>query len=141
MELMGLHVNSVTYVGLVMSIGLMVDYVMHVVIRYYESKKQSREEKVKDTLNTIGSSVLIGGLSTFLGIIPLAFSTSEIFWNIFVIFVGLVILGCAHGLILLPVILSYLGPTDHVHKARSKSVVQNNQIAASVGADDVDNLS
>jgi len=122
MELMGLHVNSVTYVGLVMSIGLMVDYVMHVVIKYFESKKMSREAKVKDTLNTIGSSVLIGGLSTFLGIIPLAFSTSEIFWSIFVIFVGLVILGCAHGLILLPVILSYVGPTGHVHKTRSKSV-------------------
>eukprot|EP00549_Striatella_unipunctata_P007214 CAMPEP_0118691254 /NCGR_PEP_ID=MMETSP0800-20121206/10574_1 /TAXON_ID=210618 ORGANISM="Striatella unipunctata, Strain CCMP2910" /NCGR_SAMPLE_ID=MMETSP0800 /ASSEMBLY_ACC=CAM_ASM_000638 /LENGTH=867 /DNA_ID=CAMNT_0006589005 /DNA_START=310 /DNA_END=2913 /DNA_ORIENTATION=- len=109
-QIAGLHVNSVTYISMVMSIGLMVDYVMHVVIRYYESEKGTREEKVRDTLSTMGSSILIGGISTLLGVIPLAFSTSSIFTTIFVSFIGLVLLGCAHGLILLPVVLSMVGP-------------------------------
>ena len=69
-----------------------------------------REAKTKDTLKTIGSSILIGGISTFLGILPLAFSTSAIFTTIFVTFIGLVTLGTGHGLILLPVVLSMWGP-------------------------------
>ena len=110
----GLHVNVVTYVALVMSIGLLVDFLMHVLLRYYESPLEGREPKVKDTLRTMGSSILIGGISTFLGVIPLAFSTSTIFNSIFVTFIGLVTLGAGHGLILLPVLLSLVGPKDKI---------------------------
>lgn len=97
-----------------MSIGLLVDFLMHVLLRYYESTKTGREAKVKDTLRTMGTSILVGGISTFLGVLPLAFSTSNIFNTIFVSFVGLVTLGAGHGLILLPVILSILGPKDSI---------------------------
>ena len=88
---------------------------MHVLLRYYESPMEGREAKVKDTLKTMGSSILIGGISTFLGVIPLAFSTSTIFTTIFVTFIGLVTLGAGHGLILLPVILSMCGPNVCIH--------------------------
>lgn len=47
-----------------------------------------------------------------LGVVPLAFSTSEIIRTIFVVFIGLVTLGLGHGLILLPVLLSLIGPTN-----------------------------
>jgi Niemann-Pick C1 protein len=61
-------------------------------------------------------SILIGGTSTFLGVVPLAFSTSDIFFTIFIIFMGLVVLGVSHGLILLPVVLSLIGPVENVTK-------------------------
>lgn len=94
-----------------MSIGLSVDYLMHVLLRYYDSPATtSREARIKDTLGTMGSSVLIGGLSTFFGMLPLAFSTSSVFKAVFVLFAGLVSLGISHGLILLPVLLSIFGP-------------------------------
>jgi Niemann-Pick C1 protein len=115
-QVAGLHINSVTYIGLVMSIGLMVDYVMHIVVTYFESAAPTREGKVRDTLETIGVSILIGGTSTFLGVVPLAFSTSDIFFTIFIIFMGLVVLGVSHGLILLPVVLSLIGPVENVTK-------------------------
>jgi len=110
LQLAGVSINAVSYIALVMSIGLLVDFLLHVLLRYYESKELLREEKVKDTLRTVGSSVLIGGISTFLGIIPLAFSTSDIFFTIFITFLGLVTLGLTHGLIFIPVVLSILGP-------------------------------
>lgn len=65
---------------------------------------------MKETLETMGASILVGGLSTFLGVIPLAFSTSAILRTVFTAFFAMVTLGLTHGLILLPVVLSLVGP-------------------------------
>lgn len=104
-------INPSPDIGLVMSIGLLVDFVMHILLRYYESEG-NRTKKTINTLKTMGSSIFLGGTSSLLGTLPLAFSTSEMFFNIFIVFFGLVVLGTAHGLILLPVILSTVGPED-----------------------------
>jgi Niemann-Pick C1 protein len=90
----GIDVNGVTYVSLMMAIGLLVDYMMHVTLRYYETPvSSSRDAKVKDVLRTMGASVVLGGLSTFVGIIPLMFSASDIIYIFVVTFSGVVFLG------------------------------------------------
>ncbi|CAB9497246.1 Pick C1-like protein 1 [Seminavis robusta] len=111
LQFAGLSINPLTYICLVISVGLLVDFIMHILLRYYESTMPTREEKVKDTLRTMGSSILVGGLSTCLGVFPLAFSSSGIIKTVFVMFMAMVALGVSHGLLLLPVILSYVGPT------------------------------
>ena len=83
---------------------------MHILLKYYESPCATREMKVKDALQTMGSSVIVGGLSTFLGVVPLLFSTSQIMTSLFYGFWGMVVIGLSHGVILLPVLLSYIGP-------------------------------
>jgi Niemann-Pick C1 protein len=113
MQMAGIDMNAVSYIGLVMSIGLMVDYLLHVLIRYYEAPG-NRQEKVIDVFKTMGVSILVGGISTLLGTVPLAFSTSLVFYTFFIVFLGLVTLGLAHGLILLPVILSLWGPEEQL---------------------------
>lgn len=107
----GMAINPVTHVSIILSIGLMVDYVVHVLLKYFESDSSSREDKVFDCLSTMGSSVVLGGFSTILGTIPLAFSSSEIFHAVLVIFLSFVILSLAHGLLFLPVLLLVIGPT------------------------------
>ena len=90
----GVDVNGVTYVSLLMAIGLLVDYMMHITLRYYETPvSSSRDAKVKDVIRTMGASVLLGGLSTFIGIIPLVFSSSDIIYIFVVTFSGVVFLG------------------------------------------------
>lgn len=120
MQWLGVHINAVSYVSLVMSIGLVVDFVMHVVLRYFECPG-TRREKTVEMLRTMGVSVLIGGVSTFLGTLPLAFSSSEIFTTIFVVFLALVIFGTTHALILLPVLLSTFGAEEQI----STSIVEH----------------
>jgi len=105
----GINVNAISYVQLVMSIGLMVDFIMHVLMRYYEVEG-NRREKVQQTLQTMGSSIFVGGLSSLLGVSLLYFSQSQILRLVFVAIVGLVVLGITHGLVFLPVILSLIGP-------------------------------
>ena len=125
----GLHINVVTHVSLVMSIGLLVDYVVHILLRYYESSRfETREEKTKDTLQTMGAAVLSGGLSTLLGVLPLALSTSEVIRTVFVCFVAMVVLGCGHGLIFLPALLSLVGPerTPATSRSSSKNKAETN---------------
>jgi len=114
LQLAGLHINAITYVGVVMAIGLMVDYLMHIVIRYYESLQTTRRTKVIDTLETMGASVFVGGITTMLGVMLMSFASSEIFYTMFVGFIALVTLGVGHGLLFLPVVLLIVGPSDSV---------------------------
>jgi len=119
LQFCGVKINAVSYISMVMSVGLIVDFLMHPLLRYFESKEEKRDDKIKDTLRTMGVSVLIGGISTFLGVLPLAFSTSQIFFTIFITFIGLVTFGLTHGLILLPVLLSFFGPSGQIGETKT----------------------
>jgi predicted RND superfamily exporter protein len=111
-QAVGLFINPVTYISVVLSIGLMVDYVVHVMFKYFESEATTREEKVLDCLTTMGSSILLGGTSTVIATIPLAFSSSKIFLAVFIIFMSFVVLSLVHGLVFLPILLTIFGPQD-----------------------------
>ena len=92
-----------------MAIGLLVDFVMHILLRYYESSG-TRVEKTVTTLETMGSSIFLGAASTLLGILCLSMSTSDILQDVFISCVGLVMFGILNGLIFLPVTLALVGP-------------------------------
>ncbi|CAB9530727.1 Pick C1-like protein 1 [Seminavis robusta] len=131
-QLCGVSVGPVMYISMVMSIGLMVDYVMHVTYRYMEIDAIDRQEKTKQAMETIGASVMVGGLTTWLGVLPLGWSSSEIFFTVFVVFFGLVLFGLLHGLVLLPVILSLIGPQVVIQDSRhhfSAPVASSSRIA------------
>ena len=61
----------------------------------------------------MGSSIVLGGLSTILGTIPLAFSSSQIFHAVLTIFMSFVILSLVYGLLFLPILLVMCGPISN----------------------------
>jgi hypothetical protein len=61
-------------------------------------------------MKELGIAVFKGVLSTFIAILPLAFASSEIFRVFFKLFLSILIVGGSHGLVLMPVVLSLVGP-------------------------------
>ncbi|KAK7065466.1 Patched domain-containing protein 3 [Halocaridina rubra] len=108
----GLTIDTVSCIGLVLAIGLCVDYAAHIG-HTFMTKHGTREERARMTVATIGPAILHGGFSTFLAFIFLANSDSHVFVTFFKIFFAVVMYGLLHGLVFLPVLLSMLGPAPY----------------------------
>ena len=73
----------------------------------------------------MGSSVFHGGFSTFLAIIALAGAQSYIFVVFFRLWFGIIVFGMSNGFLLLPVILSFIGPLGQQHQEETPKVAKN----------------
>lgn len=101
--------------GLELAIGLSVDYAAHVAHAFLNIESREHDENARTTraltaVRHIGAAVAYGAGSTLLAVSMLAFSTSYVFVAFFRIFFLVIVFGLWHGLILLPVVLSTLGP-------------------------------
>jgi Niemann-Pick C1 protein len=110
MWVFGIRLNPVSVVNLVMAVGLAVDYSMHILHTFLRTSGKSRQDRVHAAMLEIGAAVLLGVLSTLLGVVVLAGSQSHIIRVFFQLLTGTVVLGGIVGLLFLPALLSCVGP-------------------------------
>ena len=95
-----------------------------------------KNERAKEALADMGAAVLNGGISTFLAVVVLLFSSSYVFATLATQFALTVVLGLAHGLILLPVMLSICGPRPFSSAERPVEVSKPTAAAVTVAKEE-----
>lgn len=73
------HLNAISMINIVMAIGFTVDYCTHITHSFVTSTEDSVDKRIVDALSTVGGSVLLGGVSTFLGMSLTGLATTAIF--------------------------------------------------------------
>ncbi|XP_076658012.1 patched domain-containing protein 3 [Halictus rubicundus] len=110
----GLTIDIASCIGLELGIGLSVDYAAHVAHAFVhaasETGGEDRTKRAHIAVRYIGAAVAYGAGSTLLALSMMAFSESYVFHAFLRIFILVILFGIWHGLFLLPVILSTIGP-------------------------------
>jgi predicted RND superfamily exporter protein len=110
MVIFDIPLNSISSVNLTMAVGMAVDGCAHVAHRFMWVPGTRRQRAIR-AVSELGPAVLQGASSTLVGIFFLLFAGTQIFRIFLTLAAGTVILGTAHGLIFLPVMLSICGPS------------------------------
>ena len=106
----GFSFNMITSIVIVLAVGLSVDYSTHIVYAFLEAQSKDRHERVQIALRHIGSTVLHGGITTWLSVAVLATANSYVFKVFFISFSTIVAFALLYGLLLVPVLLVLVGP-------------------------------
>ena len=131
------HVNldAVSMLSIILCIGFSVDFSAHITYAYMTAKdkkidgKTRRDEKTIAALSELGWPNVQSAMSTIIGIVPLAFANSYVFQTFFKTLFLVMGLGFIHGIVVLPVIFSLIGPgagkKDNEDKMGSKESLKD----------------
>jgi hypothetical protein len=106
-------ISGVSTIYILICVGLAVDYAAHIAHMFKESHGTARE-RARASLGRVGPSVFNAVVSTFLAVLVIGFSKSYIFKTFFKALFLVTVIAGAHGLVLLPVLLSMFGGDNGV---------------------------
>lgn len=75
MYFLDINISAISFICILMSIGLSVDYCVHIGHAFTHSDGEAPNIRLVEAVKMMGTSVLKGGMTTFLGTIVLAFSS------------------------------------------------------------------
>eukprot|EP00118_Oscarella_pearsei_P028254 m.1769 g.1769 ORF g.1769 m.1769 type:complete len:961 (+) comp7813_c0_seq1:191-3073(+) len=125
MALWGFTLNSVTTSSIIMSIGVAVDYCAHVTYSFMVAKGDSRNERMREAIVSVGWPVIQGACTTVLAMSLLIAGPSYIYRAGCATLLLVILIAALHGIVFLPVLLSVIGPMPHIHDEEPKEKVES----------------
>ncbi|XP_053117841.1 patched domain-containing protein 3-like [Hemicordylus capensis] len=127
------NLDSISMINLVICIGFSVDFSAHISYAFVASEKPKVNERAIDALYRLGYPVVQGAVSTILGVLVLAGATAYIFRTFFKIMFLVILFGAAHGLIFIPVFLTFFGCCSQSPNTQSQNYAQCYENSALAG--------
>uniref|UniRef100_A0A663EHJ4 Patched 2 n=1 Tax=Aquila chrysaetos chrysaetos TaxID=223781 RepID=A0A663EHJ4_AQUCH len=125
MGLMGIKLSAIPVVILIASVGIGVEFTVHVALGFLTAAG-SRNVRSAAALEHTFAPVMDGAVSTLLGVLMLAGSEFDFIMRyFFAVLTILTLLGLLNGLVLLPVLLSVIGPPPEVQDLHPTSPCPN----------------
>ncbi|XP_071531524.1 NPC intracellular cholesterol transporter 1-like [Panulirus ornatus] len=107
-----LTIDTVTTVALILAVGICVDYATHMAHAFLMGQGE-RQARAQAAVESMGTPLLHAGISTLVASVALSPSHSHLFLAFFKIFTCVSMLGLFHGLVVLPALLSLVGPQSN----------------------------
>uniref|UniRef100_A0A8D2NTS1 Patched domain-containing protein 3 n=1 Tax=Zosterops lateralis melanops TaxID=1220523 RepID=A0A8D2NTS1_ZOSLA len=109
MTFWNVNLDSISMINLVICIGFSVDFSAHISYAFVTSGESSANKRAIEALSLLGYPVLQGAVSTILGVVVLAAANTYIFRTFFKIMFLVILFGALHGLVFIPVFLTFFG--------------------------------
>ncbi|XP_041924747.1 patched domain-containing protein 3-like [Alosa sapidissima] len=126
MALWDVNLDSISMINLVICIGFSVDFSAHISYAFVSSEKRTANGKAIDALYNLGYPIIQGALSTIAGVIVLSAAKSYIFRTFFKIMFLVISFGAVHGLVFIPVFLTFFGVCGKKVRTESDKSITNN---------------
>ncbi|CAB3986668.1 patched homolog 1-like, partial [Paramuricea clavata] len=112
--LSGIKLSAIPAVTLIFSVAVGVEFTVHLCMVFVASVG-TRNDRIRQALESVLSPVVDGAVSTILGVIMLAGSEFDFVVKYFFhVLAAMIVIGFLNGIVLLPVILSLIGPNPEV---------------------------
>eukprot|EP00892_Ulva_mutabilis_P011134 jgi/Ulvmu1/8393/UM042_0100.1 len=129
----GTYIDSVTVIFLVISLGLAVDYSVHVAHGYLTNRAEDPVERLQGTMKETGAAVINGAASTLIAALCLSGSGTYVFLTFFYALLFIVLCGAFQGLVVLPVLLDIFKPAAHIDVLPDEGIVKEESEDSSDG--------
>lgn len=105
-----------------MALGFSVEFCVHIAIAFNRFVGKKRDRAMRAIFH-MGSSVLVGiGSTKFIGVMVLAFAPSTLFrLYYFRMYLFIILLGLFNGLMVIPLLLSRIGPAPQTEGRKAKA--------------------
>uniref|UniRef100_A0A8C3WU00 Patched domain-containing protein 3 n=1 Tax=Catagonus wagneri TaxID=51154 RepID=A0A8C3WU00_9CETA len=107
MAFWNVNLDSVSMINLVICIGFSFDFSAHISYAFVSSSNPSVNQKTIEALYLLGHPMLQSAVSTIIGVCVLSAAKAYIFRTFFKIMFLVMVFGAAHGLIFIPVFLTF----------------------------------
>ena len=132
----GVNLDMISMISIIICIGFSVDFSAHITYAFVLAEGKTGNKRMRNALHAIGYPIAQGALSTILGVSVLAFATAYIYRTFFKTIFLVILLGAFHGLLIIPALLSIMGPPKITKKSHSVCPVYPPKLPSVVGGMD-----